>query len=480
MRFNRGTKGLMGFVLATVFVVALSPGFALAADPPSGPTVIRTEGFENALPSYWTVYKINDPAAPKTAFWGRMKNIKRTGTWSLWCGGRKVVTPSTDTTATWGSYLTYTGGYAVLDLPELADYYSSTLDFYYTMPTLGFSDTISFGVDWGSGVDPGVDNHFLFPLTAANVWSPVSYSLADTDNKINLSRKSGYVDFLFVDIIEPASKSPKTGQGTSLDDLAVKGYRYGPVRTLAANRSGGTTTLTWLKPYRATGSTTPEERAIVYKIWRRQAAPTTGAWTELTGPSGLPSATLTYDDVAALSDSAAYEYRVHVFGASDSYYSDSASAVISTSGDVTPPVVTSNANTSLPYVGSASIAISASDAGIGVKSISYRWNGGSTTTVTGSSATAMRSVLGAATLEYWATDWANNVSAHVFKTITIVAGPVPVPLTTERVADGTRFSTAVAIARESFDADPNAAGTQWTGVKHVVIASGEDAAAADL
>jgi putative cell wall-binding protein/5-hydroxyisourate hydrolase-like protein (transthyretin family) len=46
----------------------------------------------------------------------------------------------------------------------------------------------------------------------------------------------------------------------------------------------------------------------------------------------------------------------------------------------------------------------------------------------------------------------------------------------ERLADSSRFSTSVTIAREKFD--PGAAGA-WPGVKDVVIASGDDVAAAD-
>ncbi|MDZ4064274.1 MAG: cell wall-binding repeat-containing protein, partial [Coriobacteriia bacterium] len=49
----------------------------------------------------------------------------------------------------------------------------------------------------------------------------------------------------------------------------------------------------------------------------------------------------------------------------------------------------------------------------------------------------------------------------------------------ERLSSGSRYTTAVKIAREGFDADPGMAGTQWDGVKHVVIASGEDRAVAD-
>ena len=47
---------------------------------------------------------------------------------------------------------------------------------------------------------------------------------------------------------------------------------------------------------------------------------------------------------------------------------------------------------------------------------------------------------------------------------------------TERLADNDRFTTAVEIAREGWG---GTSGSDWSGVKHVVLASGDDRAAAD-
>ena len=52
--------------------------------------------------------------------------------------------------------------------------------------------------------------------------------------------------------------------------------------------------------------------------------------------------------------------------------------------------------------------------------------------------------------------------------------PEPAPITSKRIAGSDRFSTAVAIAREGYRGD----GT-WPGVDSVIIASGDDRAAAD-
>jgi len=55
--------------------------------------------------------------------------------------------------------------------------------------------------------------------------------------------------------------------------------------------------------------------------------------------------------------------------------------------------------------------------------------------------------------------------------ITVGAAPPPAEEPVERLSDRTRFSTAVAIALDGFPG--------WVGVKHVIIASGDDRAAAD-
>ncbi|MDH4140164.1 MAG: S8 family serine peptidase [Coriobacteriia bacterium] len=69
---------------------------------------------------------------------------------------------------------------------------------------------------------------------------------------------------------------------------------------------------------------------------------------------------------------------------------------------------------------------------------------------------------------------------NAYKALQAAAAPTPPADKVERVADQTRYSTAVAIARVGFDADGDPGnGTQWDGVTDVVIASGEDRAAAD-
>ncbi len=65
----------------------------------------------------------------------------------------------------------------------------------------------------------------------------------------------------------------------------------------------------------------------------------------------------------------------------------------------------------------------------------------------------------------------------------VIVNPTLIPLPAGapvRVADRSRFSTAVDIAKMAFDDDGDPSnGTQWVDVSHVIIASGDDRAAAD-
>jgi putative cell wall-binding protein len=72
-------------------------------------------------------------------------------------------------------------------------------------------------------------------------------------------------------------------------------------------------------------------------------------------------------------------------------------------------------------------------------------------------------------IRYWSVDGAGNAETPA------TAGFFVTQERVERVAASTRFSTAVQIAREGF----GRGGSDWRGVTHVVIASGDDRAAAD-
>ncbi|MDP2181609.1 MAG: S8 family serine peptidase [Actinomycetota bacterium] len=136
--------------------------------------------------------------------------------------------------------------------------------------------------------------------------------------------------------------------------------------------------------------------------------------------------------------------------------------------DSIAPTAWTNVSSTARYADAAIVNISTSDGmGSGVASVSYRWDDETTVTVAGSSATAPTSKPGAHVLRYRAVDRAGNV-VEGSKSIVVYA--------VKRLADATRYSTAIKIARETF---APAGSPAWAGVTDVVIASGEDRAAAD-
>ena len=143
--------------------------------------------------------------------------------------------------------------------------------------------------------------------------------------------------------------------------------------------------------------------------------------------------------------------------------------------DTTAPTASDNA-AAYYTVDPAQFTITASDgSGSGIDRITYQIDTQAPQTVFSSSAPVSVSGDGAHTVTYSARDAAGNDSIPVTRPLTI---NVNHNLTSIRLADSDRFSTAVAIAREGFDTT-GASGTQWGGIRHVIIASGEDRAAAD-
>lgn len=63
-------------------------------------------------------------------------------------------------------------------------------------------------------------------------------------------------------------------------------------------------------------------------------------------------------------------------------------------------------------------------------------------------------------------------------TVVLEAEPTPPAAPVDRVSGDNRYTGAVAMARDAFDTSATA-GTQWGDIRHIVIASGEDRAAAD-
>jgi hypothetical protein len=279
---------LMFVTTLLALALAWAPAAALAAGPPMlTPSPIFTEGFEGALASRaYLDWVLPTPGDPSPAYWGRITQRKHTGSYGLWCAGS---IPNQTTSAAWttfaGRYPDYTKGMAVFDVPELADYYSANLDYWYDMPSIGSNDGDALNIDWSAttGGDFWQNN---IGQAVVSVWTRNVYSLtAPTPpgayRPVNLSRTPGKVRFLFIDDAS-AYESPTNGEGPTIDDVTVTGYKYGPVRNLAATVTGSGVNLSWMMPARSTALlAASEERPVTYRVWRSpDVQPYT--WTEVT------------------------------------------------------------------------------------------------------------------------------------------------------------------------------------------------------
>lgn len=328
MRTMRIALAVTVVAAALVAMPALS-GAAIA--PPSGPMVIHSYGFEGTgwrntsaftplYDSHWTIGKNPQPPSgvASTYVWGPEPSSKRSGTAGLWCSAYNSATSWYS--FNWALYQQDTSGRASLSLPELSNYYSAELKFWYLMPTRGAADTGSFVMAWGPppiSYDTWETDTYFATVTP---WTQLAYDLSS-----NLSRTAGQVIWEFNNKIEGGSQYPTAGQGPTIDDVQVLGYMYGPVRDLAAASGATGVDLSWKRPYGAVGSTTVESRGIEYRVWRRPQATPTDPWTEVTDGAPVTSAAtnVTYTDTGAVRG-VTYDYLVVTYGSgSTTTYSDS-------------------------------------------------------------------------------------------------------------------------------------------------------------
>ncbi len=304
MRRHRALVALIA--LAVVLTQFPAAAFAAVAGPTTGPAVIRSEGFET-LP-YGSDLVIEPALAgppDATAYWGRITQRAYSGSYGLWCAGSVPGDPAATPWTTYaGLYPDFTYGVAAFSLPQLSDYYSSSLEYRYLMPSIGAADAESFNVMWGPD-GSSWDTHPNRPVTG--VWLAESWDLSAPANSQNLSRKAGVARFGFVDMVEGFLESPTTGEGPTIDDVVISGYKFGPVRSLAASDVSGNAHLTWAVPWRSTAAIAAEERPVAYRVWRSpDVAPY--SWTELT--STRQTAT-TFDDPTPLTGT--YRYAVQAW-----------------------------------------------------------------------------------------------------------------------------------------------------------------------
>lgn len=281
--------------LAGLLYGALAVGSAYAAGPTTVPADVRAlQSFETSPVTGWDIRAFN-LVPPATASWGISGLKYSLGVKSLWCAG----------TAAGTTYPGGTAGYAQMNLGELSEYYSSSLHFKYVMPSVGMSDANSFNVGWsdnGTRVQP----NYGFPLTST--WQQLVFDMSDPADFVSISRESGYAYFQFIDFSEGPNQTVKTGQGAFVDEVVVKGYKYGKVRSLSATSAAGVQ-LSWSAPYASRAHTTIEARPIVYRVWRTLDNGQTPTWVELTAQQGT-SATSYLDSSAVAGVSYIYALQV--------------------------------------------------------------------------------------------------------------------------------------------------------------------------
>jgi hypothetical protein len=318
-RHNVVRKMLIVFALALAVAAVPAASYAVTG-PTLVPHQIVSEGFETAPPSDLTLDWMLSAGYPTSAYWGRITQQKRSGSYGLWCAGSIPRSAATNTWVTFGGfYPSYTAGLADFSLPDLADYYSATLDYWYRMPSIGSEDGDSLNVLWQPASNGGAlqwDHHTGWATTST--WTHVALDLtAAAPQLYNLSRTAATVRFQFVDSAGSAGESPTNGEGPTIDDVAVTGYEYGPVRGLGVTVDGVGAHLSWTVPARSTvPGAADDDRSIAYRVYRELDG--SNAWAELT-PTRVVGTTFDDTDTSALAGTYRYVVQAWDTGAGAGY-----------------------------------------------------------------------------------------------------------------------------------------------------------------
>jgi hypothetical protein len=255
---------------------------------------------------------------------------------------------------------------------------------------------------------------------------------------VNLSRVAGRVRFSFNDHVpgDFETESPANGEGASIDDVTIAGFKFGPVRNLVASVSNGEVVLNWTTPAASTALLAPpDDRAIAYRIWRSPDAQPY-VWTEVT--TDRVSAT-TFTDPAPLDGASRYVVQAWDEGTGAGYGEvDLAAAARAT---VIPPVPVSaitGVTNGATYTEMPPITVSRDT----VKGTTfYRWDSGAYV-ANGAQSFAVTPLAGTHTLEVYSTNTLGDPELP-HKTLTLtVSLPVPpvAPVTTIAVVGTTNSS----------------------------------------
>src|SRR5947209_16303725 len=179
-----------------------------------------------------------------------------------------------------------------------------------------------------------------------------------------------------------------------------------PTATSANGQAAGVVQVNW------NASPTAAIRAVQYLVFRRPSG--VGGYSQITG---APISALTYSDTPASDGLYDYVVETYVAGFTSSY-----SNVVTGRSDRTAPTtsITCNAGScAATFSANVTVAISATDTGSGVASVTYSLDGGANVTTAGSSVSFTVSGDANHTVSYFATDNFGNAGSPQSQTVAI-------------------------------------------------------------
>ena len=329
------------FMVSLVAFAALAlPQAAMGVGPQTVPRVLVTEGFETTSSANYvtSAYVGGWQDGTAAGFWGRSAVFTpHSGMSSLWCNGTNAAAVAAR------KYAKRSAGHVSFPLTMTADYYGAVASFYYRMPSLGDQEKVipPFVPQYAPTPNPGYYETRANPAitTALGASFVVTLTPSKSAGELSLSRSAGEFRLQWQDQQEIDLPTAKihTGEGASVDDVVIAGWKYGPVRSLGATTTSISTTLTWRRPWRSTAETSTEERAVSYRVWRAPAG--NSAWTELTSDGArLANGALSYTDTS-VADATAYIYAVQAWDPGTGTETGEYRTVNATTASVSLPLV---------------------------------------------------------------------------------------------------------------------------------------------
>ncbi|NTU71260.1 MAG: hypothetical protein HGB10_05525, partial [Coriobacteriia bacterium] len=281
------------------------------------------------------------PGEPATtAWWARQTRSYKYGLYGFYCAAAP--------TASTAIYPDATRGIAYLDVPELADYYSADVVFWYVMRGLGSNDERAFRMGWKDVAADRSDRYDTFSVSTSWRLSP-TINVTNPSDSVNLSRRAAQINLQFLDNYWPNTNHA----GPTVDDLAVWAYKYGPVVSINATTLAPTATLlAWSPPRTSTGSSEADTRTIGYRIWRAQNG--TDVWTELTATARVVGNT--YLDLGVV-DGLAYKYVIQAWDPDSGSGRGTMSSPFTWPSSLTAPSAPTLASTAQPFASSGSFVL---------------------------------------------------------------------------------------------------------------------------